>query len=796
MKVIVGGGVGQSRDLERVQETGPLRSAKSIRIRGLVQGVGFRPFVWQLARGLGLAGHVLNDGEGVLIEASGDERSLDLFLSRLQSGAPLLARIDQIVVSDLVGALDARDFRILPSEEGKVATGVVPDVATCPACLADIRNPADRRYRYAFANCTHCGPRLSILRHIPYDRASTAMAAFEMCRACRIEYENPADRRFHAQPIACPQCGPKLWFEDKDGCAVDGDPVVLAAERLGRGAILAIKGLGGFQIAVDAGNQSAIEKLRLRKHRPVKPLALMARDLDQIRDFALADAKEVALLESPAAPIVLLKKAGAQLAPGIAGPFDRLGVMLPNTPLHHLLMAELKGPIVLTSGNLSENPQETQNECARHNLAGIVDGFLMHNRDVVNRLDDSVVRQDRSGVSILRRARGYAPSPIRLPTSFEGAPKVLALGGELKATFCLLDGRNAVLSQHIGDLENAPTLADYKKMLRLYLDLYQFEPDIVAVDAHPQYLSTRTGEDFARERGLPLVRVQHHHAHLAACLADQGQDQAMPGTVHAVVLDGLGWGADGTVWGGEILQGSYGGFVRCGHFRQVPLPGGEAANREPWRNLAAQLFTAFGVNYRANLVGTGLETRFADHQAKLLDQMMQKGVNAPMTSSAGRLFDAVAAALDICPDKQGFEGEAAMQLEVLARASVAGKEGYPVEVTTSETVKLSFDKVWPALLGDLKSGVKHETISARFHQGLIDGLARSLSVAGARPSGKVVLSGGVFQNAFLRDGLTEKLETDGYTVLNHKSVPANDGGLALGQAVIAANLQAPSTFDD
>ena len=762
-------------------------AARSVRVTGLVQGVGFRPFVWQLANELGLGGHVLNDGAGVLIEVRGEGPVLARFLERLRQEAPVLARIDRVEVADLTFSGTGNAFRILTSRQGPVATGVVPDAATCPACLADIRNPDDRRYGYAFTNCTHCGPRLSILRHIPYDRAATSMATFAMCSACRQEYEDPADRRFHAQPTTCPDCGPRVWFEEKDGHWAAGDPIALAAARLKDGAILAIKGLGGFQIAVDAQNEAAVGELRRRKHRPVKPLALMARDIDQVRLHARVGDDEAELLQSPAAPIVLLRKRGASLADSIAGSFDRLGFMLANTPLHHLLMAELDGPVVLTSGNLSENPQETGNEAARQNLSGIVDGFLMHDRDIVNRLDDSVVRLDRAGPAILRRARGHAPTPIRLPAGFETAPRVLALGGELKSAFCLLNGRDAILSQHIGDLENAPTLADYKKTLRLYLDLFQFRPQIIAVDAHPQYLSTQHGEALARELCLPLVRVQHHHAHLASCLAEQQQE--VSGEVFGIILDGLGWGPDGTIWGGEILKGGYWGFERVGHFNPVRLPGGTAAIREPWRNLAAQLHAAFGPGYREELSGTGLETLFAGRPARLLDQLMSKGVNAPLSSSAGRLFDAAAAALGLCPDRQSFEGEAAMRLEALASNILASGEGYPVDVMQAEPVVLSFSALWTALLRDLRAAVPAEIISARFHSGLIDGLAEALTVPGAKPADAVALSGGVFQNAILRGGLTERLEAEGLKVLNHVHVPANDGGLALGQAVIAARLE-------
>ncbi|MES0881137.1 carbamoyltransferase HypF [Roseibium sp. SCP14] len=759
---------------------------KRVRVKGLVQGVGFRPFVWKLARDLSLSGYVLNDGRGVLIEVCGSAVAVGTFLDRLSDDLPVLARIDQIELAEISGDLHAGEFLIQESHESEVATGAVPDAATCPECLAEVLNPADRRHGYAFANCTHCGPRLSILRHIPYDRTSTSMADFPMCEECRAEYENPEDRRFHAQPIACPECGPKLWFETSGGEAVSGNPVAAAANRLHAGEILAIKGLGGFQIAVDAGNERAVEELRRRKLRPDKPLALMARDLHQIRSYCHLSDEEADLLESSAAPILLLQKDGEQLAHGIADGHDRLGFMLPNTPLHHLLLGQLDRPIVLTSGNLSENPQETDNDQARRGLEGIVDGLLMHDREIVNRLDDSVLRLDGSGPTVLRRARGLAPVPIHLPQTFAAAPKVLAMGGELKSAFCLLNGRNAVLSQHIGDLEDAATFADYKKMLRLYCDLYQFRPQIVAVDCHPQYLSTTHGKALAKEFGAKLVDVQHHHAHMAACLAEQQNPMVLSHPVFGCILDGLGWGEDGTVWGGEFLKGNLSGFTRLGHFRPVPLPGGNAAVREPWRNLAAHLHTTFGPDYLDRLHGTRLRDAVQAKPLELLNRMIERGVNAPLSSSAGRLFDSVAAALGIRFDCQSYEGQAAMLLETLARPHMRTEQGYPFQVSTSLPVVISFQELWMALIGDLKSSVSAGRIAARFHLGLIDGLVSALEQSGARPADRIVLSGGAFQNAILRDGVTSRLKASGHEVLNQTLVPANDGGLALGQAVVAA----------
>ncbi|MES0812147.1 carbamoyltransferase HypF [Roseibium sp. SCPC15] len=759
---------------------------KRVRVKGLVQGVGFRPFVWKLAQDLPISGYVLNDGRGVLIEVCGPSDTIGMFLDRLQEDAPVLARIDQIELTEISGDLYSGGFQIGESDGSEVATGIVPDAATCPKCLAEVLNPADRRHNYAFANCTHCGPRLSILRHIPYDRASTSMAVFPMCEECRVEYRNPEDRRFHAQPIACPDCGPRLWFETSGCETVSGDPVAIAADRLRAGEILAIKGLGGFQIAVDAGNEMAVEELRRRKRRPDKPLALMARDLHQIRSYCHLSNEEEDLLESSAAPILLLQRHGEQLAHSIACGHDRLGFMLPNTPLHHLLLGQLDRPIVLTSGNLSESPQETVNDQARRRLKVIVDGFLLHDREIVNRLDDSVLRLDGSGPTVLRRARGLAPAPIHLSQEFADAPKVLAMGGELKSAFCLLNGRNAVLSQHIGDLEDAATFADYKKMLRLYCDLYQFCPQIISVDCHPQYLSTAYGKALAKEFGAELDHVQHHHAHMAACLAEQQDPAIRDDPAFGLILDGLGWGEDGTVWGGEILKGDLSGFNRLGHFHPVPLPGGNAAVREPWRNLAAHLHTAFGPGYLGRLHGTRLRDALQAKPLKPLDRMIERSVNASLSSSAGRLFDSVAAALGIGFDCQSYEGQAAMLLEALARPHMQTEQGYPYHVSTPLPVVISFQALWMALIGDLKSGVSAGRIAARFHLGLIDGLVSALEQSGARSADRIVLSGGVFQNAILRDGVTSRLKASGHEVRNQTLVPANDGGLALGQAVVAA----------
>lgn len=759
-----------------------------VRVRGLVQGVGFRPFVWRIANEDGLTGHVLNDAEGVLAEVWGDERATHRFLERLTTEHPPLSRIDEVIAAPLPprSAAPPHDFTILSSVSGDVATGIVPDTATCPDCLTETLNPRDRRHGYAFTNCTHCGPRLSIIEGIPYDRARTSMASFTMCPACQAEYDHPADRRFHAQPNACPVCGPRLWAAENGQDVETADPIRWAAGRLAEGAILAIKGIGGFHLAADATQSQAVDRLRTRKHRPHKPLALMVRDVAQARRICRVSAEEEDLLRDRAAPIVLLtRRADAGLAEGLAPDQDQLGVMLPYTPLHHLLMAAVPGPIVLTSGNLSEEPQVTSNSAAGDKLGEIADGYLLHDRAIVNRLDDSVVRVSRAGPVILRRARGYAPAPLDLHEAFTNVPKVLAMGGELKATFCLIRNGQAISSQHIGDLETALALKDFKKNLDLYRQIYRFDPEVIAVDRHPDYLSTQLGKTLAAETGAACVEVQHHHAHLAGCLAEAkippDDDRSL-----GLILDGSGLGVDGTIWGGEILLGGYRSFERAAHFQPVLLPGGAAAIREPWRNLVAHLHTAFGPDYRTRLNGTDLPGLLERKRAGILDQMLEKRLNAPLSSSAGRLFDAVAAALGVHADRQSFEGQTGMALETLARPFLRGETGYPVDVTERAAVVVSWAPFWSDLIADLRKGVDPGRIAARFHLALIEGLtALSLRLADQHGIRRVVLSGGVMQNSHLADGLHAGLSEHGLNPLLPRHLPANDGGLSLGQAAVA-----------
>ena len=760
---------------------------RRLRIRGLVQGVGFRPHVWRLATEEGLCGHVLNDGAGVEIEVWGSAAAMDRFEDRLSREAPPLARVDAVSRERLDHAPEAEGFRIVKSAGGEISTGVVPDAATCPACLTDIGDPANRRFGYAFTNCTHCGPRLSIVRSIPYDRARTSMSAFPMCADCTSEYDNPADRRFHAQPNACAVCGPRLWLEDGDGDMACADPVTEAARLIRAGAIVAIKGIGGFHLACDATSEAAVAELRRRKRRSAKPLAVMARDVGQVARFCAVGAQEQELLRSSAAPIVVLRNDGRALPAGIAPGQTRTGFMLPYTPLHHLLMQAIDRPIVLTSGNLSDEPQAIDNADARARLAAVADYWLMHDRDIVNRLDDSVIRVDAPGPQILRRARGLAPAPLPLAPGFAGSPAILAMGGELKSTFTLLKHGQAIVSQHLGDLEEAATHADYRKAIALYRDIFRFDPEVIAVDLHPDYLSSQWGEALARETGAALVRVQHHHAHLASCLAEHGVEPGDDRTV-GIVLDGLGFGTDGTIWGGEFLVGGYAGFDRAGHFTPVPLPGGAQAMREPWRNTVAHLATAFGADWFAHVSGAPLGTALAARPIALIDRMMAQNLNSPLSSSAGRLFDAVAGALGLCAGGQHYEGQAAMEMEALAEPHLSGASGYAVAVSNVQgRHELSWAPLWEALIGDIARGTAPGVIAARFHLGLAAALAETaIRIADDAGVRRMALSGGVMQNRILLELLHGRLRGEGYEVLVQARVPANDGGLSLGQAAIAA----------
>ena len=771
--------------------------AQTFRVRGLVQGVGFRPTVWRLANELGLTGEVLNDGEGVLIRAWGNAATLNTLVNRLRAEQPPLARIDSIETLPLAAGSPPTAFAIVGSETGHVSTGVLPDAATCPACLSEVMDPANRRYRYPFTNCTHCGPRLSIVAAVPYDRANTSMAAFPMCPACEAEYEDPSGRRFHAQPNACPDCGPRLWLEDADGLEIDSAPhqdaIEAAAALIEQGAIVAIKGIGGFHLACDAANDEAVAALRQRKRRYDKPFALMARDPSMVAHYAAINEAERDLLAAPAAPIVILQTGADHepLASAVAPGQSSLGFMLPYTPLHHLLMQTLDRPIVLTSGNRSDEPQCIENAEARTRLAGIADYWLMHDREILNRLDDSVVRSDEGGPTMLRRARGYAPTPQPLPPGFESSPPLLAFGGELKTTFCLWRAEGAVVSQHLGDLEDASVHHDYRKILSLYCQLFDFAPAGLAVDHHPDYLSTKWGAALAEREALPLIQVQHHHAHVAACLAEHGVARdAAP--VLGVVLDGLGYGDDGTLWGGEFLLADYRDFRRLGHFMPMALLGGAQAMREPWRNTYAYLDGCIGwPEVTARYPHLDLVRLLQSRPLALLDRMKARGVNAPLAVSAGRLFDATAAALGIRPETISYEGQAAIELEALAQSEADEEAAYGFSVMDGHPAVLDWTPLWHDLLADLSRDIPPSVIAKRFHNTVAKAVAQlTRRLAEEHRTDTVVLSGGVFQNRLLLSRVSERLEAAGLAVLRPSLYPANDGGLALGQAAIAAAITA------
>ena len=574
-------------------------STEEIRVRGTVQGVGFRPTVYRLAKACGLKGDVCNDGEGVLIRAVGSHEVLDEFVQRLQQESPPLARIEAIVRSVYEGEYTFDDFVISPSITSAIKTEIAPDSATCPKCKQETLDPFHRWYRYPFTNCTHCGPRLSIIRTIPYDRFNTSMATFARCTDCVKEYEDVENRRFHAQPIACHVCGPKAWLERADRKPITAsmfsmlDDIDAVCTLLQKGLIVAIKGLGGFHLACDATNKTTVEKLRKQKQRAHKPFALMARDMVVIEEYCTPNPQERELLESPAAPIVLMQATGEkQVAASVAPGQSTIGFMLPYTPLHHLILKRMNRPIVLTSGNFSAQPQCIDNDQARERLGEIADYFLLHNRDIVNRIDDSVVQVVSNSTQILRRARGYAPASISLPPGFNHTHHILAMGSELKNTFCLLRDGQAILSQHLGDLENAAAFNSYRDTINLYLNLFEHKPEAIAIDKHPEYLSTKLGKELAAANQLKLHSIQHHHAHIAACMVENKIPLDSP-PVLGIALDGLGYGEDGTVWGGEFLLADYSSFKRLGTFKPVAMIGGEQAIYQPWRNTYAQLIAAF-----------------------------------------------------------------------------------------------------------------------------------------------------------------------------------------------------------
>lgn len=760
----------------------PDRVRARIRVEGIVQGVGFRPHVHALAHRYGLAGLVGNDTGGVFIEAEGPSRAVDTLVAQLRERPPALAQVDRVRVTSLAPT-GSPGFAIVTSvPDGQRRTLVPPDSATCANCVTELFDPTDRRYRYPFVNCTHCGPRYTLITDLPYDRRHTTMAGFGMCPQCAREYTDPADRRFHAQPVCCPQCGPTAVFTDADGGPVAGDPVRTAVRWLRDGAILAVKGLGGYHLAVDAADSAAVARLRQRKRRDAKPFAVMAPDPAAVRRLCEVEPAAAALLEAPAAPIVLLPRhrdpaarepaAPEPVADEVAPGNQELGVMLPYTPLHHLLARDLGRPFVLTSGNATDEPIAYRDGDARERLAGIADAFLAHDRPVHARADDSVVRVAGGRPLPLRRSRGYAPAPVRVP--WRWPRPVLGCGADLKSTVCLGAERRAVLSTHLGDLADPDTLAAHTGAVAHLRLLLRADPAVVACDLHPDYHATRYAHRLADEQGLDLVTVQHHHAHIAACLAEHGH----PGPVVGVAFDGTGYGTDGTIWGGELLVADLARFRRAGSLEPVPMPGGDAAVRRPWRMAAGYLYAAYGASPPATAVA-------ARHASSwdAVTALAARGVHAPLTSSAGRLFDAVAALAGV-RDEVSYEAQAALELE--QRADPAVVDGYPVTVDGTDPLVIRGTDLVRAVVDDLAGGTPPGVVAARFHHGLAAAVVAAVRrVATATGLSTVALSGGVFANRLLLETVVTGLEWHGLRVLTHARVPPGDGGISLGQAAVA-----------
>jgi hydrogenase maturation protein HypF len=748
-----------------------------IKVRGIVQGVGFRPFIYGLASQYHLTGWVRNTSAGVEIEVNGEPQDLHLFVEGIKNHPPPLARIDWLDAQEVTPDHYQR-FEIIESQPhpGDFIP-VSPDVAICADCRRELFTPGDRRYRYPFINCTNCGPRFTIIKDVPYDRPMTTMAVFTMCADCSREYHDPLDRRFHAQPVACPRCGPQIWFEAVGSRLADGeDALALARQWLCEGKVVAVKGLGGYHLACDASNPQAVELLRTRKKRSDKPFALMAPDLETIERYCVVSDLEKSLLSDAKAPILLLeRKPGAPLAPQVAINQRAYGFMLPYTPLHLLLMEKAPGfpdVLVMTSANLAEEPIAYLDTDARERLSTLADGFLLHSREIYMRTDDSVLRTARGQTYPIRRARGYAPDPIRLSVPVK---RVFAAGAELKNVFCLTRDNYAFLSHHIGDLENYESLRSYESGIAHFERLFRIQPEILACDLHPDYLATRYALARAESENLPVFQVQHHHAHLAACLADNGWPTGEPAI--GVCLDGTGYGTDGAIWGGEFLIGGFKGFQRFAHLKYVPLPGGDAAVRKCSRMALAHLWAA-GIPWEPDLIPLA---EFSRQEAEVLLHQLEKGLNAPPTSSMGRLFDAVSALIGV-RQTATYEGQAAIELENCVDPHESG--WYTFEFHDGE---IDPAKLWREILTDLRASTPASVISARFHNSvarLVLDVCQAITAATAIST--VCLSGGVWQNMTLFNKTVPLLEKAGYTVLTHRQVPANDGGIALGQAVIAS----------
>ena len=741
-------------------------------VHGTVQGVGFRPFVFQLAHRLGLAGWVLNAPEGVTIEVEGERDRLDEFVRRLSADAPPLARIVELHVEEIEPSGETA-FSIRTSEGAARPRPVIPaDVATCGDCAREVGDPADRRHRYPFTNCTNCGPRYTIVRRIPYDRPNTTMSAFTMCAACLAEYEDPMNRRFHAQPNACPDCGPWLALDGED--RVDTEAALRrVAGYLEAGGIVAIKGLGGFHLACDARSDAAVRLLRERKGRGLKPFAIMVRDLEEARRVCQVGALDEQLLSSAERPIVIMPRRSGGVSPEIAPNNKTLGVLLPYTPLHQLLLEHAPPALVMTSGNLAEEPIAYRSDEAREKLGHIADHFLTHNREIHLPCDDSVARIADGAPMLLRRARGYVPRPIELDSQ---APAVLACGGEQKNTICLLVGKQAVLSQHIGDLDNVETLDYFERVVRHFEALLEFEPEIVAHDLHPEYLSTKWAKAL---EGVPrLVGVQHHHAHMASVMAENN----LRGQVIAATFDGTGFGLDGAIWGGEFLVGDRAAFQRAAHLRYLRLPGGGSAIERPARMALSYLIECFGQQAQEKAARL---LSLSERDVETITRVIERGVNSPWTSSMGRLFDAVSALLGIC-DRVTYEGQAAVELENVADPAETGAYGFET-LPGEDGMEIDVRPAVRGVVADLEAGVPRERIAARFHETVarmtVEVCRRLADEMGLT---RVMVTGGVAQNRLLLERALAGLRRVGLEPYLNRQVPCNDGGLSFGQAVVAA----------
>ena len=754
---------------------------RQIEVSGIVQGVGFRPYIYRLATTRKLTGTIRNTSAGVTIEIQGPQETVEDFLTRLPAEAPPLSRITGFAVHDVPCNGDA-DFRIVHSHAGEeVRTLISPDVAICSDCLHELFDPADRRYRYPFINCTNCGPRFTIVRDIPYDRPSTSMAVFPMCPECQTEYDDPLNRRFHAQPNACWKCGPQVELWDRSGRAVPcRDPIAEAASALHAGSIVAVKGLGGFHLAADATSRATVALLRQRKRRVEKPFAIMVPDAAAAEDICELDASARNVLESIQRPIVLLPKRTPNSIPEEVAPFNRyLGVFLPYTPLHYLLLREggFKA-LVMTSGNLSEEPIAIDNREAVSRLRGLADYFLVHNRDILLRCDDSVVRVSQGKTHQLRRSRGLVPVPVFLK---ESQPSVLAVGGELKNTICLTNSSHAFLSQHIGDLENAESYSFFGEAIEHLERILEIQPEIIAYDLHPDYFSTKWA---LQQRGAKLVGVQHHHGHIASCMAENH----LKGEVIGFALDGTGYGTDGHIWGGEVLIADYCRFQRAAHFEYVPLPGGAVAIREPWRMTVSDLAHHFGREFLG--VDIPFVRQLDTPKTNLILQMIEQKINSPLTSSCGRLFDAVAALAGI-RQQVNYEAQAAIELEMAISPSDL-QDGYSFEIMPhGDSWIIGTRSLFASIISDLRKQTPLGDISRRFHNGLVLMFVHIAElIRQEKDLRRVCLSGGTFNNVYLAQQLESRLTEAGFEVFTHHEVPAGDGGLSLGQAVIAAATEA------